>query len=128
MKKNSGAERRLHPRIDHKLPVKIAVNGYDFVTTTQNISCLGACCQVDKYIPPFTRILIKMTIPNIDNLTDKEALTYVDCKGVIVRTEDKKGGGFNIAIFFNHIRQGERQKISQLISRQTSIIPSVSAA
>lgn len=128
MKKISGAERRLHPRINHSLPVKIAVNGYDFVTTTQNISCLGACCSVDKYIPPFTRVLIKMTVPNMNNLTNKEALTYVDCKGVIVRTEDKKEGGFNIAIFFNHIRQGERQKISQLISRQTASIPSVTAA
>ena len=49
-------EKRLHPRIAHELPLRIAVNGYDFSTSTHNISCVGAYCHLDKYMPPFTKI------------------------------------------------------------------------
>ncbi len=50
----------------------------------------------------------------------------VECKGVVVRTEDENKGGFNIAVFFNEINDGQRKKISQYINKllpQTSCIP-----
>jgi hypothetical protein len=57
------AEKRKHPRIDQHLPVRIVANGYDFLTTTQNISCLGAYCRLEKYIPPFTKIALRLALP-----------------------------------------------------------------
>lgn len=115
MKKLSRRERRLYPRIKHDLPVKIAANGYDFITTTQNVSCVGAYCHIDKYIPPFTKIMIKLTLPVMLKKTRKSY--NVECKGVIVRTVDETEGGFNIAIFFNDIKESEQQKISKYISQ-----------
>jgi hypothetical protein len=44
----------------------------------------------------------------------------VESNGVIVRTEDAKSGGFNIAIFFNEIKDEQRQKISRYISQALS--------
>jgi hypothetical protein len=41
----------------------------------------------------------------------------IECKGVVVRSEDDEIGGFNIAIFFNEIKNSQRQKISQYISK-----------
>lgn len=108
-------ERRLHPRINHGLPVKIAANGYDFITSTQNISCVGAYCHINKYIPPFTKIMVKLTLPAA--LKKESKGCKVECKGVIVRSEDEAEGGFNIAIFFNDIKDAERQKISKYISK-----------
>lgn len=108
-------ERRQYPRIEKKLPLKIMANGYDFVTTTQNISCIGAYCHVDKYIPPFTKITARLTLPVTNNI--KREYYDVECKGVIVRTEDVDDGGFNIAIFFNEIKNSQRQKISQYINQ-----------
>jgi c-di-GMP-binding flagellar brake protein YcgR len=107
-------ERRVHPRLDHKLPFNVAVNGYDFSTTTHNISCVGAYCHLEKYIPPFTKISIKLSLPNKCQ-ADRNAI--VECKGVVVRSEDETGGGFNIAIFFNQMRDGERKKIAAYINR-----------
>lgn len=112
MTKYKKAERRLHPRIKKKLPFRVAANGYDFATSSQNISCVGAYCHVNKYIPPFTKIAISITLPG-----NKSKTYEVECKGVIVRTEDEKTGGFNIAIFFNEIKDNQRQKISRYISR-----------
>lgn len=107
-------ERRLHPRIETNLPVRIIANGYDFITLTQNVSCLGAYCRVDKYIPPFTRIAIKMDLPlKIKNT--KEGDSNVDCEGVVVRTDDGAKGGFNLAIFFNRIKNNQKEKISRYL-------------
>ena len=107
-------ERRVHPRLYHKLPVNVAVNGYDFSTTTHNISCVGAYCHLDKYIPPFTKISVKLSLPT-KNRTDKNSI--VECHGVVVRSEDENRGGFNIAIFFNQMRVEQRKKISAYISQ-----------
>jgi len=115
-KKLPPAERRLYPRVDHKLPVNVIANGYDFATTTQNVSCIGTYCHIKKYVPPFTKISIKMVLPagNIQ-LPAKERL--INCEGVIVRTEDDKKGGFNVAIFFNEIKEQQRKKIARYLSR-----------
>ena len=115
MKGLSKKERRLHPRLAHNLPLKVAANGYDFATTTQNISCLGAYCSINKYVPPFTRVMIKLDLPVADANGGRNY--QLDCKGVIVRSQDDPGGGFNIAIFFNAIKDSQRKKISQYINR-----------
>lgn len=93
--------------------MRIAVNGYDFKTTSQNISAAGAYCHVNKYVPPFTKIAVKMTLP----LIEEHKESTVECKGVIVRSEDEAHGGFNIAIFFNEINEPQRKKISHYIDQ-----------
>ena len=107
-------ERRKHPRITQRLPIALSANGYDFTTTTQNISCVGAYCHIDKYVPPFTKVLVKMDIPGAS------ARCNVECHGVVVRAEDDRNNGFNVAIFFNEIKDAERKKISRYISQLLS--------
>jgi len=108
-------ERRRHPRIEQHLPLRIAADGYDFLTTTKNISCLGAYCRLDKYIPPFTKISVRLTLPVAAR--KERDISRVECQGVIVRAEDDADGGFNIAIFFNEIADTQRKKITQYISK-----------
>ncbi len=114
MNKNIGAERRQYPRIEQRLPLKIVANGYDFATATQNISCVGAYCRIAKYVPPFTRVMVKLDLPIANG--NAKTNSSVECKGVVIRTEDKEGG-FNIAIFFNAITESQRNKIAQYVSQ-----------
>ena len=108
-------ERRQHPRIESNLPVNIIANGYDFHTSTKNISCLGAYCRVSKYIPPFTRLAVGLELPMAGKAGVDKA--NVACSGVVVRTEDEKDGGFNIAIYFNQINTNQRKKLTQYIKQ-----------
>lgn len=110
----SPKERRQHPRLDQKLPINLAIDGYDFSTSTRNISCVGAYCHLDKYMPPFTKISVKLSLPAKEG---SQKNTIVECKGVVVRTEDEDCGGFNLAIFFNGMPDMQRKKITQYISR-----------
>ncbi len=111
------AERRIHPRIETELSLKLAVNGYDFSTITRNVSCVGAYCHIPKYIPPFTRVNIKMDLP-IPGCGKENS--KVECNGVIVRSVDEAAGGFNVAIFFNKINETAKHKISRYLSRLMS--------
>jgi len=115
MSKVLKSERREHPRIAKELPLNVAANGYYFKTTTQNVSCVGAYCRIAKYIPPFTKVNVKLALPV--KKADKKLDYNVECKGVLVRTEDEPGGGFNIAIFFNEIKDDQRKKISAYINQ-----------
>jgi len=108
-------ERRLNPRIDQKIPISVVTNGYDFVTSTHNISCLGAYCTIDKYVPPFTKVRIKLNLPLSKNGVRENC--DVNCTGVVVRSEDDPAGKFNVAIFFNEIKTQPRQKIAQYIKQ-----------
>ena len=111
------AERRKSPRIAKELPINIAADGYGFSTTTQNVSCTGVYCRVNRYIPPFTKIAVKMALPIVNPKTARNSLSCLECKGVVVRTEDEDMGGFNIAIFFNDINDSQRQKISRYVNQ-----------
>jgi len=124
--KKSGLERRAYPRLQQNLPFKVAANGYVFSTTTQNISCLGAYCSIKKYIPPFTRVAIKLTLP----VKTKESAKYytIDCQGTIVRTEDKDKDSFNIAIFFSRINNSQRKIITEYINQFLPQDPSAAAS
>ena len=111
----TGIERRTTPRLNQKLPFKIEAGGYDFSSTTENISCLGAYCKIKKYLPPFTKVMVNLELPV---KTKNDCKTYsIGCEGVIVRTEDKNEKDFNIAIFFNHINDSQRKKISEYINQ-----------
>lgn len=106
------SDRREHPRIDHCLPVKITAAGYDLAASTENVSCLGTYCHIEKYIPPFTKIMVKLSLP----MASGERCD-LECKGVIVRSLDEEKGGFNIAVYFNAISETQKHKITQYINQ-----------
>ncbi len=118
---DSGKDKRQHPRLYQMLPMNVETNGYDFETRTQNVSCLGAYCTITKYIPPFTRVKIKMSLPVKSRLKKSEA--NVECEGVVVRSEDAPNGAFNIAIYFNRIADVTRQKLSQYVNSALTQTP-----
>lgn len=110
--KDKKTENRIHPRLNRKLPIKLAVNGYNFTTSTQNVSCVGTYCSINKYIPAFTRVMVKLTLP-----IAKRKNHEVACRGVVVRSENKDTDSFNIAIFFNGIADNQKRKISEYIEQ-----------
>jgi hypothetical protein len=116
-------ERRRQPRVKKEVPLKILTEGYDFVTQTKDISCIGTYCYVDKYIPPMTKLAITLLLPT--RLKPGDANNKIQCKGVIVRTEPNSPEGFNIAIFFNEISQRDKYKISHYINQ---FLPQTKAA
>jgi c-di-GMP-binding flagellar brake protein YcgR len=117
---SASAERRRHPRIHEHLPFTLKAEGFDTVTHTINVSCLGAYCQLDKRIPLMTHLKIALALPSADQKKDFE---YVECSGVVVRVEEggsesHRGSVYNTAIYFSEIRESEREKIVRLVENR----------
>ena len=121
MNNHSGsAERRRHPRTDERLPFTVKAEGFDAVTETINVSCLGAYCQLDKRIPVMTHLEITLALPRGDKKKDFE---HVVCRGVVVRVEEAgsqfhRGSVYNTAIYFNEIDESEREKIVRSVENR----------
>ena len=57
------SERRRAARTPKNLAIKLKEREVDFVTETKNISCIGAYCQIDGYLPILTKLRITLLLP-----------------------------------------------------------------
>jgi hypothetical protein len=117
---SASEERRRQPRFNERLPFILKAEGFDAVTETINLSCLGAYCQLDKRIPLMTHLEITLALPRGDKKKDFE---YVVCEGVVVRVEEggsqlHRGSVYNTAIYFNEIDESDREKIVRSVEHR----------
>lgn len=113
---NQKKEKRRHLRIARNLPIKLRHDDFDIVTETKNVSCVGAYCQVDRYVAPFTKI-------NATLLLSAEKDKTINCKGVVVRVEKIQNTlepQYNIAIYFNEISKVNMSRINHFIKENHS--------
>ena len=128
----SGHERRLHPRLEHTVPVKISGGDVDIVTETRDISASGASCRVSAYLAPMTKLKIHLLLPlpaaclpagrgkagvRPPGANAKTITKRVDCEGVVVRAEAvPEGGYFHTAIFFSDIKPRDIEVLARFVA------------
>lgn len=109
-------ERRKHPRVEEKIPVKIKDETFDAITVTKNISCSGVLCQVEGYFPLLSKVKVVLLLPS----EGKAKARPIYIEGAIVRSEPVKlspDSNFrNIAIFFSKIKRQDTFRISSYIN------------
>jgi c-di-GMP-binding flagellar brake protein YcgR len=117
-------DRRKHFRLDAVLPLKLFHTDADFITETINISCGGAYCRIDKFIPVMTKIKIVMFVP----VMGKTKSYKISCDGIVVRTEPEYPSedidSYNIAIFFSDLKKTDRSKIAAYVKKKKKSDPS----
>ncbi|HTZ11635.1 MAG TPA: hypothetical protein VMD04_04595, partial [Candidatus Margulisiibacteriota bacterium] len=64
----------------------------------------------------FTKVMVKLTLPIATEDGSKKEY-HVECRGVVVRSEDQEDAGFNIAIFFNEINEPQKKTISKYVNQ-----------
>ncbi len=120
MKNKKYEEKRKHPRSKKSIDFKIETDDSTIATESIDLSCIGAYCQVDKHIPPMTNLKIVIALPCEDQ---EDKVEYVECNGVVVRVESvlsNNGGNMhNIAIFFNEIKESEKEKIANFLEKHS---------
>ncbi|HAJ56208.1 MAG TPA: hypothetical protein DCL35_00370 [Candidatus Omnitrophica bacterium] len=109
-------ERRRYQRVSKNIAIKLNDKEADFVTETQNISCIGAYCQIDSYLPILTKLKITLLIPRSKS---SKTAKHIICEGTIVRIERTEGtlehDKYNIAIYFNSISKGDMKLIDAYV-------------
>lgn len=119
-----GLERRRHPRILKRLPIKVRADLFDLSAETTNISSSGVYCQLGKYIEPMTKVNIVMLI-SLKQKNDKVVTKKIKCEGVVVRVEKSQANDarFNVAVFFSGITKANTSIISRYIESHQSENP-----
>ena len=108
-------ERRQHPRLLKNIPVKISGADFDIVSETKNLSRTGTYCKVSQYLEPMTKLKIQLLLPF--KRSNKVVTKKVSCSGVVVRSESIAGGeNYNVAIYFNEIRQRDQGLLQDYIT------------
>ena len=118
--KKKHEEKRKHPRTKQSISFKIKIDDSTIATESIDLSCIGAYCQVDKYIPSMTNLKIVIALPCEDQ---EDGVEYIECNGVVVRVKrissNNGGNTHNIAIFFNEIEESEKEKIANFIENHS---------
>ena len=121
-KKTDPADRRRFLRISKNIAIKFKDKEVDFVTETKNISCIGAYCEVDTYLPLLTKLKITLLLPRSKN--SKTAKPIV-CEGTVVRVERADNGveqnRYNIAIYFNQISKSDMKLIDIYVKNHAAL-------
>ncbi len=119
-KQKKFVEKRRHPRIRKCINFEIKPNGSTISAESIDLSCIGVYCQVDKYIPSMTNLKIVIALSCEDQ---EEGVEYVECNGVVVRVKrilsNNGGNTHNIAIFFNEIKESEKEKIANFLKKSS---------
>lgn len=116
---NYSPEKRRHPRIKRNLPIKIENGDFDTVAETENISCTGAYCSIDRYLAPLTKVRIRLLVPS----KTKEKHITIHCEGAVVRVEKNERGleeSYNVAIYFENIHKTDIAKINRFIKDRSA--------
>ena len=121
MSRKSSAERRRSPRVETRLPLSLGDPSAELLTTTQNVSASGAYCTVRKFLPPMTRLQVRMELPG-DGRPHP-----IECEGVVVRVEPPepvvRRTNYRIAIFFSDLSERDRAGLSHFVqSRLTAFL------
>ncbi len=110
------AERRSAPRITSRLPLTLADHAHEFVARTKNLSASGAYCTVRQFVPPMTKLQIRL------ELTPSSRPVHIACLGVVVRTEPAsprpQASDYHIAILFQDLTERERSAIARYVQQQ----------
>ncbi len=118
-KQKKYVEKRRQPRTKKSIQFKIKTDDSTITAESIDLSCIGAYCQVNKYIPSMTSLMIVLALP----CGDKESgVEYVECFGVVVRVEKTsskadEANTYNIAIYFNDIGESEKEKIANFLEK-----------
>lgn len=113
-------ERRRDPRIhDESLSLRLDAGSFDTVTHTLNVSASGIYCKLDREIPLMSRVKLILMIPDPAGDAKPKGL---EVEGVVVREHpviiDGKIRHYDAAIFFDNLSPGDRETITQYISRK----------
>jgi hypothetical protein len=120
-KKQNDQERRRFPRSASNLAIKLKDREVDFVTETKNVSCIGAYCQVDSYLPILTKLKITLLFPKHKGL---KSAKHIACEGTVVRVERSsdplESNKYNIAIYFNQISRSDMKFIDAFVKKNAA--------
>jgi len=123
-REKTGADRRRFPRVLKNLAIKLKDQSVDFVTETKNLSCIGAYCRINAFVPCLTKLKVTLLLPDTKN---HGASRTVTCEATVVRaervTDTAEASTYDIALYFNKISPSDMKKIDRYVKAHLTESP-----
>ena len=107
-----GAERRSAPRLHMPVPLLLGEDETEISAVTKNLSASGAYCSLRRFLPPMTKVEVRLDISN-------GAPREICCRGVVVRVEPPRHiprrTRYHVAIFFHDIATRDRLALARFV-------------
>ena len=118
--RKDSAERRKFPRIKDKgIEIQLKGEGFGVITQSLDVSASGVYCKITDPIPLMTRVDIVLALPGKKK---GASLVILHIEGVVVRehpvVKDGKIVHYDVAIFFNFLKPGDRERLITYINHQ----------
>jgi len=109
-------ERRKYPRIVKSMDLKLETEDDAIVAEIINLSAGGVFCKVKVNLLPMTNVGLVLPLVYDDGKGDS-----AECFGAVVRTEEIEAEKvYHTAIFFNDIKDPEKDKIIRFVEKHLS--------
>ena len=103
-------ERRKFPRQKKVIKFRMVPEKQsDVEGETNDLSCVGANCKMNKHIPEMTKLQLTLSLPDGDETFE----------GIVVRSDKVNEDEYDTAIYFSTIDMDIRRKINAFINGKT---------
>ena len=109
------SERRRHPRIEVKLPLRLTIADKTVETQITNLSSSGIRFRTPAPLPLLSRVQIALELPEAGG----GASSPLAITGVVVRCEEVPDSGatpYDTAIYFEDLSERARGRLSQFVT------------
>ena len=113
--RQTGAERRRHPRVALDWPVTISLPDGTHEARLRDISRAGVCFFLDRRIPEMTVLQMGLDLPPRSEFPDG---AHVGGAGVVVRCRPLSPhvDHYEIAVFLNDLCESDRESLEAYVS------------
>lgn len=112
-----GAEKRSHPRISSRVPVRSGDPADRLEMESLNLSLEGVYCTTSKYLPVMTKLRVTLQLPAAAGL-NRGTHAEIEAEAVVVRVdpgEDADAGKYNVALFFSKMDGEDRIRLAEYL-------------
>jgi hypothetical protein len=117
MARKKGADKRRHPRISSRVPVRSGDPADRLEMESLNLSLEGVYCTASRYLPVMTKLRVTLQLPPIAG-PKSDADAEIEAEAVVVRIdpgEDADAGKYNVALFFSKMGKEDRIRLAEYL-------------
>ena len=111
----SSSERRGTPRAASRLSMVLTDQAREMAAHTENISASGVYCTLPHFVPPMTKLEVRLELPGAPKPKP------IRCQGVVVRINPPAPAphhtSYEVAIFFNDLAERDRAVIAGYVQQ-----------
>jgi hypothetical protein len=117
MPAKKGRDKRKHPRISSKVPIRSGEPDDRLEMESLNLSLEGVYCTTTRYVPVMTKLRVNLQLPEVAG-SSFSGSEEIEAEAIVVRVEKGESGDpgkYNLALFFSRMDKEDRIRLAEFL-------------